>query len=73
MLQSSANRAGGLDVRRLADVEPTVAAGADLALDAGELPGTASTVVDLGAYEDRGDFTVLRAGAVPEEAVAAAL
>ena len=73
VLQSSANRAGGPDVRRLADVEPSVAAGVDLALDAGELPGTASTVVDLGEYEDRGDYTVLRAGAVPEEAVAAAL
>ena len=50
-----------------------VADGVDLVLDAGELPGTASTVVDLGAYEDDGDYEVLRVGAVPEDAVAAAL
>ena len=73
VLQSSANRSGGSDVRRLADVEPAVAGGVDLALDGGELAGTASTVVDLTAYEDGGAHVVLREGAVSAEAVAAAL
>jgi L-threonylcarbamoyladenylate synthase len=73
VLQSSANRAGGADVRRLEDVEPAVAGGVDLALDGGELPGTASTVVDLGDYELDGAYVVLRSGALSENAVAAAL
>lgn len=64
VLQSSANRAGHPDVRRLADVEPAVAGGVDLALDGGELPGTASTVVDLSDYELDGVHRVLREGAV---------
>ncbi|HYI36665.1 MAG TPA: L-threonylcarbamoyladenylate synthase [Thermoleophilaceae bacterium] len=73
VLQSSANRSGGPDVRRLADVEPAVAGGVDLALDGGDLPGTASTVVDLTGYEDGGGHTVLREGAVSADQVAAAL
>ena len=52
VLQSSANRSGAADVRRIADVEQEIRAGVDLILDGGELPGTASTVVDLGAYEE---------------------
>ena len=39
-------------------------------MDAGELPGTPSTVVDLRAFEDTGEWSVLRAGAVPAEIVA---
>jgi L-threonylcarbamoyladenylate synthase len=45
----------------------------DLVLDAGELPGTPSTVVDLSAYEESGDWTVLREGAVPREAMVRSL
>lgn len=73
VLQSSANRAGNPDVRRLQDVERAVADGVDLALDGGELPGTASTVVDLGEYERDGEYAVLREGAVPADRVAALL
>ena len=40
VLQSSANPSGGADPRRLEDVDPEIRAGADLALDGGELPGT---------------------------------
>ena len=70
VLQSSANRSGGADVRRLADVEPSIRAGVDCRLDGGELPGTASTVLDLTAYE-RGDrWTIVRHGALPAEEVA---
>ena len=63
VLQSSANHAGGPDPRRIADVPAEIRRGADLVLDAGELPGTPSTVVDLRGYED-GVWTVLREGAV---------
>jgi L-threonylcarbamoyladenylate synthase len=69
VLQSSANRAGGADARRVADIDASVRAGVDLVLDAGELPGTPSTVIDLSAYEDGGGWSVIREGAVPREAV----
>ena len=65
VLQSSANPSGGADPRRLADVDERIRSEADLALDAGELPGTPSTVVDLTRYELSGDYEVVREGAVP--------
>jgi L-threonylcarbamoyladenylate synthase len=68
VLQSSANDAGRPDARRLADVPQHIRDGADLVVDAGELPGTPSTVVDLRRFEDDGTWTVVRAGALaPEE------
>ena len=73
ILQSSANRSGGPEARRLADVDPHVRDGVDLALDGGELPGTPSTVVDLATYEEDGGFHVLREGAVSAAEVAARL
>jgi L-threonylcarbamoyladenylate synthase len=72
-LQSSANRAGAPDARRLADVPELLRRAVDLVLDGGELPGTASTVVDLRAYEPDGEWSVLRAGAVGTEVLAEAL
>lgn len=68
LLQSSANRAGEPDARRLADVPEPIRAGADVVLDAGERPGTPSTVVDLRAYE-HGEWAVVRAGAFPSAAL----
>ena len=73
VLQSSANRSGGADVRRLGDVDAGVRAGVDMILDGGELPGTASTVVDLLAYEDAGVYSIRREGAVPGARVGEAL
>jgi L-threonylcarbamoyladenylate synthase len=72
VLQSSANLAGGPDARRLADVPRSIRDGADLVLDGGELPGTPSTVVDLRDYERVGTWSIVRLGAVPEAAIAAA-
>ena len=69
VLQSSANRSGERDARRVADVDPSLREGADLVLDAGELPGTPSTVIDLSEYEDDGEWAILREGAIPREAV----
>jgi L-threonylcarbamoyladenylate synthase len=73
VLQSSANRAGEPDARRVTDIDARVRAGVDLVLDAGELPGTPSTVVDLSAYEETGEWSVIREGAVPPEAVVRSL
>jgi L-threonylcarbamoyladenylate synthase len=57
---TSANLPGGPDPRRLEDVPDELRVAA-VALDGGELPGTASTVLDLTADEPH----VLREGAVP--------
>jgi L-threonylcarbamoyladenylate synthase len=69
VLQSSANRSGGAEARRLEDVDETLRAGVDLIVDGGELPGTPSTVIDLSAYESDGSWQVVREGAVPREAL----
>ncbi|MGI8558172.1 MAG: L-threonylcarbamoyladenylate synthase [Solirubrobacteraceae bacterium] len=63
VLQSSANHAGGPAARRLSDVPPAIRRDADLVVDGGELPGVASTVLDLRDYERGGDKKVVRAGA----------
>jgi tRNA threonylcarbamoyl adenosine modification protein (Sua5/YciO/YrdC/YwlC family) len=73
VLQSSANRAGGPDARRLDEVPASIRRVADLVLDGGELPGTPSTVVDLRDYERDNAWTIARHGVVGETAVAAAL
>jgi L-threonylcarbamoyladenylate synthase len=73
VLQSSANRSGEPDSRRVADVDPVLRSGVDLVLDAGDLPGTPSTVVDLTRYEHDGSWELVREGAVPREAVVRSL
>jgi len=73
VLQSSANRAGGADPRSLGEVPPLLRAAVDLVIDAGELPGTPSTVVDLRRYEFDGEWTVVRPGAVGERELTEAL
>lgn len=73
VLQSSANRSGKPDARRLEEVPERVLHGVDLVIDGGELPGVPSTVVDLQAYENGGGWRVLREGAVGLEELAAAL
>jgi len=60
--QSSANLTGGPDPRRLSDVPLQLREGADLLLDGGELPGTASTVIDLSEYEQTGAWRIVREG-----------
>jgi L-threonylcarbamoyladenylate synthase len=69
ILQSSANRSGGPDPRRIEEVPEFIRDSADLVLDAGELPGTPSTVVDLRAYADDGSWSIVRDGAVPADEV----
>jgi tRNA threonylcarbamoyl adenosine modification protein (Sua5/YciO/YrdC/YwlC family) len=73
VLQSSANFAGEPDARRLEDVPAELRRAADLVIDGGELPGTASTVIDLRSYEESGEWSIAREGAVPAAEVAAAM
>jgi L-threonylcarbamoyladenylate synthase len=73
VMQSSANLAGGPDAARLSDVPEAVRLGADLVVDAGELPGVPSTVVDLRHYEEEGVWSVVRAGGMPGPALEEAL
>jgi L-threonylcarbamoyladenylate synthase len=64
VMQSSANLTGGPEARRLSEVDPALRDGVDLVLDAGELPGVASTVLDLRHYEERHDWQVVREGPI---------
>jgi L-threonylcarbamoyladenylate synthase len=73
VLQSSANLAEEPEARRLEDVHEVLRRGADLLIDGGELPGTASTVVDLRKYESEGTWRVIRRGAVSADELSAAL
>jgi L-threonylcarbamoyladenylate synthase len=72
-LQSSANLAGDPPPRRLQDVPQAIRDACDLAIDGGELPGLASTVIDLQAFESEGAFAIVREGALSEQQVRAAL
>jgi L-threonylcarbamoyladenylate synthase len=65
VLQTSANVSGAPDSRRIEDVDERIRSSVDLVLDAGELPGIASTVVDLSDYESDGTWSLLREGALP--------
>jgi L-threonylcarbamoyladenylate synthase len=58
---TSANLAGGPDPRRVEDVPEEIRAACGAIVDAGELPGIPSTVLDLTSGEPR----VLRQGAGP--------
>jgi len=73
VLQSSANLAGGPEARALQEVPERLRAEADMVIDGGELPGTPSTVVDLRQYDRDRSWSIVRAGAVSEAAIDAAL
>ena len=69
VMQSSANLSGQPDARTLAQVPRSLLEGADLALDGGELPGVASTVLDMRDFEAEGRWHLLREGALGREDV----
>lgn len=73
ILQSSANISGQPDARRLAEVSPQLSESVDLVLDAGELAGTASTVLDLRDYARGGAWRVLRDGPLSQDELERAL
>ena len=64
VVSTSANLAGGPDPRRLDEVAPELLAQVGATVDAGELPGTPSTVLDFTGAEPR----VIREGAAPAAA-----
>ena len=61
IFQTSANRSGEPAPAAFDEVDPTLIAGADLAIDGGRLSGMPSTVVDVTGDEPR----ILREGALP--------
>jgi L-threonylcarbamoyladenylate synthase len=63
VMATSANLPGGPDPARLADVPDAILEGCAAEIDACELPGAPSTVIDLTGDEPR----VLREGAVSAE------
>jgi L-threonylcarbamoyladenylate synthase len=69
VMQSSANLSGQPDARTLREVPSGILEGADLALDGGELPGTASTVIDLRDFSSGRRWHLLREGPLQREAV----
>jgi L-threonylcarbamoyladenylate synthase len=64
IFQTSANRSGEPAPARFEDIDPAVIAGADIALDGGELTGLPSTVIDITAIESGDEPKILREGAL---------
>jgi L-threonylcarbamoyladenylate synthase len=73
VFQTSANVSGEPAPARFEDVPQAIVAGADLAIDGGELPGLPSTVVDIAAIEEDGGWTILREGALSAGDLASAM
>ncbi|HEU4393476.1 MAG TPA: L-threonylcarbamoyladenylate synthase [Solirubrobacterales bacterium] len=73
IFQTSANLSGKPAPGRFEDIPEEIVAGADLAIDGGELTGLPSTVVDVASIEQDGGWTVLRQGALSEGDLASAL
>jgi L-threonylcarbamoyladenylate synthase len=67
LFQTSANRSGEPPPASFEQVPAEIVAGADLAIDDGALTGLPSTVVDLSRYDETGEWTVLREGAVSSD------
>lgn len=64
LFQTSANRSGEPATGSFEQIPAGIVAEVDLAIDGGELTGEPSTVVDLGAFDESGEWWVLREGAV---------
>jgi L-threonylcarbamoyladenylate synthase len=73
IFQTSANRSGEAAPSRFDEIDDAVLAGADLAIDGGELTGLPSTVIDVSAVDAGGGWTILREGALDRAEVAARL
>jgi L-threonylcarbamoyladenylate synthase len=64
IFQTSANRSGAPAPASFTEIAPEIIAGADLAIDGGELRGEPSTVVDLTGLDAGEAWRILREGAV---------
>lgn len=67
LLQTSANRAGAEPPASVEQLDPVIAAAADLLIDGGRLGGEPSTVVDVSGIEAGEGWRVLRQGALATE------
>jgi L-threonylcarbamoyladenylate synthase len=67
VLQTSANPSGEPAPRSVGAVDPRILDGADLVIDGGELPGTASAVVDVSGLDAGGAWRLLREGALSRD------
>ncbi len=65
IFQTSANRSGERAPTSFDRIDGEILAGADLAVDAGDLIGKPSTVVDVTEIEGEGGWRILREGALP--------
>jgi L-threonylcarbamoyladenylate synthase len=65
IFQTSANPSGEPPPTSFEEINDQVMAGADLAIEGGELIGAPSTVVDLTELDEAGRWQVLREGALP--------
>jgi L-threonylcarbamoyladenylate synthase len=65
IFQTSANRSGAPAPTSFDQIDEGILAGADLAIDAGELIGEPSTVVDVTDIDGGGSWRILRGGALP--------
>lgn len=73
LFQTSANRSGEPATGNFEQIPAEIVAEVDLVVDGGELAGRPSTVVDLGAYEETGEWQILREGAMSAAEVKRAL
>jgi L-threonylcarbamoyladenylate synthase len=64
VFQTSANRSGGPAPTRFDQIDEQILGGVDLAIDAGELIGRPSTVIDVTDIDQGGSWRVLREGAL---------
>jgi len=69
LFQTSANPSGEPAAGEFAGVPAGIVAAADLAIDGGALTGLPSTVIDLGAYDESGEWEILREGGLPRQAI----
>jgi L-threonylcarbamoyladenylate synthase len=73
ILQTSANRSGVTPPTSFGEIDEGILGAADLAIDAGELLGAPSTVVDVTQIDEEGGWTILREGALSSQEVERAL
>jgi L-threonylcarbamoyladenylate synthase len=69
IFQTSANHSGERPPTRFDEIDDEIVAAVDLAIDAGELIGEPSTVVDVTAIDAGGGWEILREGALPGDEI----
>ena len=73
ILQTSANPSGVTPPTSFGEIDEGILGAVDLAIDAGELLGAPSTVVDVTQIDEKGGWTILREGALSNQEVERAL